>query len=290
MGVLQGGGGNPIDREYERDPRRELFAANLQPREARTPIAGAAEVARTLIAALLQRRLQGEYQDRKAEYGKANMAALASVGKGGTSEDYARALMASSNPDVAERGGEYLAQSLLNQRAGRAPTYSTKPLISADNKAYQLSSAGGPPLEIQGFTPQPEKKSFMTAGDRILALDPRKGEAVPIEGGEIRVSPSAQFSAQQAKERESTRIGASAAQAGLRMQQTQSIANDRAAAADARAQQSRAFQAEQNMKARGAADARAAAKRRQEELLGVPAEDFDAELARREAAKAVGAQ
>lgn len=288
MGVLQGSG-NPIDREYERDPRRELFAAQLQPREARTPIAGAAEVARTLIAALLNRRLQGEYQDRKAEYGKANMAALASVGKGGTSEDYARALMGSSNPDVAERGGDYLAQSLLNQRT-RAPTYSTRPVIGDDNKAYQLSSSGAPPIQIQGFTPQPEKKSLMSVQDRIVAIDPRTVEAVPIPGTEFGIPRSAQFSAQQAKERQSTSIGASAERAKLGRDASAGLARERAAAADARAQQSRDFRAQQAQISRGAVDARAAAKRRQQELLAVPAEDYEAEIARREAAKAGGGQ
>lgn len=288
MGVLQGSG-NPIDREYERDPRRELFASQLQPREARTPIAGAAEVARTLIAALLNRRLQGEYQDRKAEYGKANMAALASVGKGGSSEDYARALMGSSNPDVAERGGEYFAQSLLNQRMPKAITYGKDITQDAQGNSYLIGSDGSM-KKLEGFQAQPEKKKFFNAGNRIVGVDERAAQASDVPGSMFGVSPSSTASIGARAEQAKLSRDASAAQAGLRMQQTQGIAKDRAAAADARSQQSRAFQAEQNKKSRDAADARAAAKRRQEELLGVPAEDFEAEIARREAAKAGGAQ
>lgn len=260
MAVLQGG--NVIDEEYRNDPRREFLAASLQPREVTTPIAGGLEVFRTLIAALMQRKFEGDYRDRKSAYSRDLTAALSGLPEGASGRDVARAYQTSGNPDVQAESADVLLKSLVNRRA---PTFSTTPFVDAEGNVRQFSSSGGSQI-AEGVKAPQEKGQFLNLGNRFGRGDPRTGEIEPIEGAEIGVSPTSMMSADRADARSAKSQSA---------QDARSAASR--SAADARAAASRSATDKRASESRAAVDKRAAASRAQKS----PLEEIEAEMARR---------
>ncbi|MGH2375679.1 MAG: hypothetical protein ACRDIC_19690 [bacterium] len=150
-----------IEEEYERDPRRTMLAGILSQGLANqgpplTPLAGGLQALQSILGGIMQRRLEGEYTDRRRARAAAEAEVIKGLPPGAGTEELAAAYARSENPDLAAEGPALLAKAIAGRRAA---TFSTTPYFTEGGGAVQLSSAGGArPVEGVTFAESPGQR------------------------------------------------------------------------------------------------------------------------------------